>query len=674
MNRNDEVRDGPQGRGDGFELNGAFLGRPAGAGPGAWDDPLRATPGAVRLQAQEGGAADEATRLELVLDGTNLLPFHFLRTGDRLGRAVVKIQRDDGSTGTGFLVAPDILLTNHHVLPDGPTAAASVALANYEVSPPNDPAGRSAAATLDPAALFVTNADLDFTFCGVTGLDFLGAIPLDRERMHVAVDETVTIIQHPRGRPKEVALRENRVVRADGVVLQYACDTEPGSSGSPVFNDQWKPVAIHHASVLTDSPEGRRVGTRSRARYLNEGIRLSAIALWLETAEANDPAHRDRVARLRALFGGLNPRAGFFGALGRRSHGRPAAAVVAESYGDRPGALDVGFWDTRTLASAPGGLLARAAEIGRVIADMGLDVWCLARGDAAALDAICERLWAVHGLSYQPVPLAPASPGGGAPGVLARPSKAIAAEPLEGGGPLPPRARVRVGTGVGSEVEILLVPAASGPRLLDLFRAILVGPRARRGRLAGDGRGRRPDPRRPLHPGRRRRPALRCGRRDRRRRRARPGRDGPAAWSSSRPTSARSASTPRSRLIPAHDRGFPPSLDLLHPAPARSRVRISLDRARPRPPSRTRPAPAPRQAPRPWPAASTASTCSSAEHASSPRPPRPGRLQAPRRGPGRRRRLNPDPGRAGHPLRHRASDRLSWRGPSRTNPTPDKES
>ncbi len=586
MSRNDDVTEGLPRRGGGSELNGAFLGRSEGAGAGAWDDPLRATPGAVRLQAQEVGAADDPTRLELVLDGTNLLPFHFLRTGDRMGRAVVKLQRDDGATGTGFLVAPDILLTNHHVLPDGPTAAASVALANYEVSPPNDPAGRAATATLDPSALFVTNADLDFTFCGVAGLDFLGAIPLDRERMHVAVDETVTIIQHPRGRPKEVALRENRVVRADGVVLQYACDTEPGSSGSPVFNDQWKPVAIHHASVLTDSPEGRRVGARSRARYLNEGIRLSAIALWLETAEANDPAHRDRVARLRALFGGLNPRAGFFGALGRWSHGRPAAEVVAESYGDRPGALDVGYWDTRALASAPGGLRGRAAEIGRVVADMGLDLWCLSEADPAALDAVCERLWAAHGLTYQAVPIGPASPEGDAPGVLVRPSKSLAAEPLAGSGPLPPRVRVRAGTGAGSEAEFLLVPAPSGPRLLDLLRAILRGPAAGGpGWLVmatvdapvSDGLAALADAAGPL--------LAAVG-----------GVDGafvlvPGATAPAQifvSPNLRPVVDPRSRLTPAHDRGFPPSLDLL-PGPRPIAVRISLDRADPAPPPEAAP-------------------------------------------------------------------------------------
>jgi hypothetical protein len=36
--------------------------------------------------------------------------------------------------------------------------------------------------------------------------------------IELAADETVTIIQHPRGRPEEISLRDNRVVRADAVV------------------------------------------------------------------------------------------------------------------------------------------------------------------------------------------------------------------------------------------------------------------------------------------------------------------------------------------------------------------------------------------------------------------------------------------------------------------------
>ncbi len=51
----------------------------------------------------------------------------------------------------------------------------------------------------------------------------------------------MTIIQHPGGDYKQVALRENKVLsKKSPTVLLYQSDTAPGSSGSPVFNDQWQ--------------------------------------------------------------------------------------------------------------------------------------------------------------------------------------------------------------------------------------------------------------------------------------------------------------------------------------------------------------------------------------------------------------------------------------------------
>lgn len=457
------------------ELNGTFL-RPPALKRFRRDPALGGIEGLL-LQSQPGGDGAEAwPRLEVILEGRDLLPFHFLRMGDRMGRAVVKIQRDDGATGTGFLVAPDVLLTNHHVLPSAEVAAGAIAMANYEVSPANDPAGRSAVSPLDPGLLYIADAELDFTFCGIRGLDFLGAVPLDRERMHVAVGETVTIVQHPRGRPKEVALRDNRVVQADGVVIQYSCDTEPGSSGSPVFNNQWKPVALHHASVLTEGPEGRALLSGAPGRYLNEGIRLSAIALWLETAEAIAPARRAQLARLRSLFGGLDPRGGFFGGLGHSVAGVRGCTEV----------FDVGRWDTRALAAGPGGLRRRTAEVGRVMAEMGLDLWCLSHVDADGLDALCDHLWEAHGLGYLPILSAPAGVGAGA---LVRQSATIVAEPLAlGPGRIPPRLRVgfhprATAAGGGGVVELFVVPLDSEQG--DVFAAETAAAASRDGAAGG---------------------------------------------------------------------------------------------------------------------------------------------------------------------------------------------
>jgi endonuclease G len=48
-------------------------------------------------------------------------------------------------------------------------------------------------------------------------------------------------------------------------------DTAPGSSGSPVFNDQWEVVALHHASVRTPASDAVPGG------FVNEGVRVSRI-------------------------------------------------------------------------------------------------------------------------------------------------------------------------------------------------------------------------------------------------------------------------------------------------------------------------------------------------------------------------------------------------------------
>jgi len=434
------------------ELNGRFLGR--------YD--MREPVGGRTFQAMygvEGGA--EA--LELILDATStLLPFHFLRTGDRLGRAVVKLLRSDGASGSGFLVAPGILLTNHHVLPDAATAGVAIALANYEVAPPGSAPGRPASVPLDPETLFVTNAELDFTFCGVRGLDFLGSVALDRNSRNVAALETVNIIQHPRGRPKEVALRDNRVVKVDSVVMHYACSTEPGSSGSPVFNNQWEPVALHHASVAADAPAGRAGDDPSVApptRYLNEGVRISAIAIWLETDEANTPESRDQVERLRGIFGGIDPQVGFFGALGRKAHGKNAPEMVVESYRGDTDDFDLAFWNLRGRESA-----AREpiAEVGRVIADMGMDLWCLVHAERPYVAALREHLETHFQLDYEFFH----EPAGENPALalLYRRSKALAVErkswgvELPDGVALPPLVTVRAATRRSGTVAFQLVP------------------------------------------------------------------------------------------------------------------------------------------------------------------------------------------------------------------------
>lgn len=76
--------------------------------------------------------------------------------------------------------------------------------------------------------------------------------------------EPINIIQHPKGREKEIVVYNNRVQEIYSEFIQYETDAEPGSSGSPLLNSQWQLVGIHHSALV--STEKKKVigylGTR----------------------------------------------------------------------------------------------------------------------------------------------------------------------------------------------------------------------------------------------------------------------------------------------------------------------------------------------------------------------------------------------------------------------------
>src|SRR5262249_51774533 len=141
---------------------------------------------------------------------------------------------------------------------------------------------------LDPSRFFLTNDrdDLDFTVVAVSDrvagakdlADFGFCAMSDRGDKHM-LGEFVNLVQHPEGGFKQLVLRENKLVSRFDTVLHYEADTEPGSSGSPVFNDEWETVALHHWGG--PHREQRRPDGQPVPAMINEGIRASAIVTAL---------------------------------------------------------------------------------------------------------------------------------------------------------------------------------------------------------------------------------------------------------------------------------------------------------------------------------------------------------------------------------------------------------
>jgi endonuclease G len=171
-----------------------------------------------------------------------------------VGRIVTKLSGGRVSYGTGFMVSPRLLMTNHHVLKSADDAVRSVVEFDYQRNRLSQPVAVRMF-KLDPAAFFLHDKDLDFALVAVASggvgrpLADYGWCPMIKEEGKIVVGEPINIVQHPKGEMKQVIVRENRLVDLLDLYAHYEADTEPGSSGSPVFNNQWEVVALHHSGV-----------------------------------------------------------------------------------------------------------------------------------------------------------------------------------------------------------------------------------------------------------------------------------------------------------------------------------------------------------------------------------------------------------------------------------------
>ncbi|TWT00535.1 DNA/RNA non-specific endonuclease [Planomicrobium sp. CPCC 101079] len=248
--------------------------------------------------------AQDTLSIERIINKNDLLPIAYLEAGTKASRAVcrITIRNRNGQIqgyGTGFLVSPTLLLTNNHVLDTSEAALYAAAEFNYENDTSFTPREISSF-NFEPDKLFITDETLDFTLVAIQAtaadgkkLSDFGYLPLLSQKGKVLEGEFVSIIQHPKGGPKAVTVRENEVRFLAPDFIHYVSDTEAGSSGSPVFNDQWVVVALHHAAV-SDPDNG--------ADWMaNEGVRISSILAFLH--EQNNTAPN---ALLNPLLQGVN--------------------------------------------------------------------------------------------------------------------------------------------------------------------------------------------------------------------------------------------------------------------------------------------------------------------------------------------------------------------------------
>ncbi len=316
-----------------------------------------------------------AQHYEKISQGNDLLPVSFLYKGADRSRAVCRISTAT-SWGTGILIGNGYLMTNNHVLEDYDDADGSVAEFFYEED------RETVTVKLRPDLLFITDQELDFSIvgCDMVGIDDVVPVRLLRNPATVTRKEAVNIIQHPRGRMKEVALQNNEVTYVYDKVLHYETDTEPGSSGSGVFNNAWELVALHHAGWYSD--EKNKTAT-------NEGIRISAIVAHLISMSNSRNESTAAARKVLRTVTDTSPYLGFFDVSGLVGDSAGAEIEQPQWAGNRRFA-DIGFWNIEHFND--GVSAARVDKVADVVAGLSMDVLGLTEVESGGLDRLKQAL------------------------------------------------------------------------------------------------------------------------------------------------------------------------------------------------------------------------------------------------------------------------------------------
>lgn len=223
-----------------------------------------------------------------------------LEAKKKVGRIVVRSGNKNLGYATGFMVSETLLLTNWHVFKSIDMAAGSEVQFHYELDTQGRPQ-MPVTFQLNSNVFFHTCKELDYCFVAVQPVDVTGKISLQSigyifldpalGKLGNEKEESLNIIHHPDGDYKQLSIRENLFTRITPTTIWYQSDTAQGSSGSPVFNDQWQVVALHHMGIASRNEQGEYLdkdgnvlplidGKIDVARICwiaNEGIRISVI-------------------------------------------------------------------------------------------------------------------------------------------------------------------------------------------------------------------------------------------------------------------------------------------------------------------------------------------------------------------------------------------------------------
>lgn len=254
------------------------------------------------LLAQEGGRIEientsqslatiaeleSDTQFEQILGKDRYKTFIWYSKGMDRASGVAQIINSDGiGLGTGFLVRGSdiheslgqdwVVVTNAHVISDDPleqsdnpaSLPSDKAEIRFEAKDPNKKF------KVDKILFSSPRTELDCTIVSLQStVEHTKPFPIATHLPLLNKNQRVYVIGHPRGGILSYSIDDNLVLDHEKPKIHYRAPTEGGSSGSPVFNQAWDLLGIHHAGGMNMQKLNKKPGTYPA----NEGLFFQSI-------------------------------------------------------------------------------------------------------------------------------------------------------------------------------------------------------------------------------------------------------------------------------------------------------------------------------------------------------------------------------------------------------------
>ena len=239
------------------------------------DEPIDDT-----ASASDVDAAAAAGALEVTIGEDDTIEVGFLTGGVVAAQSVVKLlvhrhfegeasflagNEPDLGKGTGWLIAPRLLITNHHVVNARMSTEPDASQQDFDLQGANTHvrfdylADNSSLVHSQSVSCVASNKILDYALLRLP--DDAPTKNALRLRTHAVTKpkerqlrERVNVLQHPDGAPMRLGFRNNFVITGSQTRLSYLTDTAGGASGSPICDDKWHVAALHRGWQTMDRP------------------------------------------------------------------------------------------------------------------------------------------------------------------------------------------------------------------------------------------------------------------------------------------------------------------------------------------------------------------------------------------------------------------------------------